>query len=103
MKRKSDGFMTFEEIGRELGITKQCAEQTYARAIAKLRKHMRKNPKLAEELRAMLREEPESDDYARTVLDAQVGFPEVWYWTLMPVPYTSNWEARALRTLDLVY
>ena len=51
---EQDGLMPFEEIGRQLGISKQAALKTYHRAMKKLRKLLRKNPALATLLYAKL-------------------------------------------------
>jgi len=36
--RRSDGLMSFVEIARELGVTPQTVQQTYKRAMRKLRR-----------------------------------------------------------------
>jgi hypothetical protein len=73
----TDGLMSFEDIAKELGMTKQGVQQLYNRAIKKLHRYYAQHPKSAAWMREALEEDPE---YSGDVFYDDHFFPPVWEW-----------------------
>lgn len=94
---ESDYAMTFEDIARELGLSKQRVERIYSRAMSKLRRYFSIH-KRRELLRELLREDP--DLVAGSPHREPLYFPrDIHDWTITPVPTTRSQE-RTLRSVD---
>lgn len=60
-----DGTKTFDDIGRELGVTKQRVKQIYDGALRKLRRIVAEDPSLATVMKELLAEDTPNRQWRR--------------------------------------
>jgi DNA-directed RNA polymerase sigma subunit (sigma70/sigma32) len=63
VKNRKGAGATWEEIGKEIGVSAQMAQQIYNHAMEKLRGHLKAKPELAETLYNFIEGPPDPGGY----------------------------------------